>query len=51
MRERVKAGAIHGDLRQAARERALADFQDGKLPSSSPPTSPPAASTSTASTS
>jgi superfamily II DNA/RNA helicase len=32
MRERVKAGAIHGDLRQAARERALADFQDGKLP-------------------
>ena len=32
MRERVKAGAIHGDLRQAARERALADFQSGKLP-------------------
>jgi superfamily II DNA/RNA helicase len=32
MRERVKAGAIHGDLRQAARERALADFTDGKLP-------------------
>jgi superfamily II DNA/RNA helicase len=32
MRERVKAGAIHGDLRQAARERALADFQAGKLP-------------------
>src|SRR6476620_11398235 len=32
MRDRVKAGAIHGDLRQAARERALADFQDGKLP-------------------
>jgi len=32
MRERIKAGAIHGDLRQAARERALADFSDGKLP-------------------
>jgi superfamily II DNA/RNA helicase len=32
MRERVKAGAIHGDLRQAARERALADFSSGKLP-------------------
>jgi superfamily II DNA/RNA helicase len=32
MRERVKAGAIHGDLRQAARERALADFSAGKLP-------------------
>ncbi|MBM3674907.1 MAG: DEAD/DEAH box helicase [Actinobacteria bacterium] len=31
-RERVRAGAIHGDLRQAARERALADFADGKLP-------------------
>ena len=32
MRERVKAGAIHGDLRQVARERALADFSDGSLP-------------------
>jgi Superfamily II DNA and RNA helicases len=32
MREHIKAGAIHGDLRQAARERALADFSDGKLP-------------------
>jgi superfamily II DNA/RNA helicase len=31
-REGVKAGAIHGDLRQAARERALADFTSGKLP-------------------
>jgi superfamily II DNA/RNA helicase len=31
-RERVRAGAIHGDLRQAARERALQDFSDGKLP-------------------
>ena len=31
-REHVKAGAIHGDLRQAARERALADFMSGKLP-------------------
>lgn len=27
----VKAGAIHGDLRQAAREKALADFSAGKL--------------------
>ncbi len=32
MRERIKAGAIHGDLRQAARERALADFSSGELP-------------------
>jgi superfamily II DNA/RNA helicase len=31
-REGVKAGAIHGDLRQGARERALADFADGSLP-------------------
>jgi superfamily II DNA/RNA helicase len=30
-REGVKAGAIHGDLRQGARERALADFSKGKL--------------------
>jgi superfamily II DNA/RNA helicase len=30
-REGVKAGAIHGDLRQTARERALKDFSDGKL--------------------
>ncbi len=28
----VKAGAIHGDLPQRLRERALADFIDGKLP-------------------
>jgi superfamily II DNA/RNA helicase len=28
----VKAGAIHGDLRQAAREKALADFMSGKIP-------------------
>ena len=28
----VKAGAIHGDLPQRLRERALADFMDGKLP-------------------
>ena len=27
----VRAGAIHGDLRQAAREKALADFSSGKL--------------------
>ena len=30
-REGVKAGAIHGDLRQGAREKALADFTSGKL--------------------
>jgi superfamily II DNA/RNA helicase len=32
LRERVRAGAIHGDLRQVARERALEDFSSGKLP-------------------
>ena len=31
-REGVKAAAIHGDLRQAARERSLADFMAGKVP-------------------
>jgi superfamily II DNA/RNA helicase len=31
-KEGVKASAIHGDLRQANRERALADFSTGKLP-------------------
>jgi superfamily II DNA/RNA helicase len=31
-REGVRAGAIHGDLRQNAREKALADFSSGKLP-------------------
>jgi superfamily II DNA/RNA helicase len=39
-REGVRAGAIHGDLRQAARERALADFAAGKLfkdPKMAPP--------------
>lgn len=30
-REGTKAGAIHGDLRQNIRERALKDFSDGKL--------------------
>src|SRR5665213_3285162 len=30
-RERVKAAAIHGDLRQSQRERALSDFSAGKL--------------------
>ncbi|NNE75318.1 MAG: DEAD/DEAH box helicase [Acidimicrobiales bacterium] len=30
-KEGVHAAAIHGDLRQTARERALADFGDGKL--------------------
>jgi superfamily II DNA/RNA helicase len=31
-KEGVKSGAIHGDLRQSQRERALKDFTDGKLP-------------------
>jgi superfamily II DNA/RNA helicase len=31
-RDGVRAAAIHGDLRQAQRERALADFQKGSLP-------------------
>jgi superfamily II DNA/RNA helicase len=31
-REGVKAAPIHGDLRQAMRERALADFSAGKIP-------------------
>ena len=31
-REGVRALPIHGDLRQTARERALADFQAGKVP-------------------
>ena len=30
--EGVKAGAIHGDLRQNLRERSLADFAAGKMP-------------------
>ncbi|HVB92325.1 MAG TPA: DEAD/DEAH box helicase [Acidimicrobiales bacterium] len=31
-KEGIKASAIHGDLRQANREKALADFSKGKLP-------------------
>ncbi|MGH9129090.1 MAG: DEAD/DEAH box helicase [Acidimicrobiales bacterium] len=31
-REGVRAAALHGDLRQSARERALADFGSGRLP-------------------
>lgn len=31
-REGVRVGAIHGDLRQQQRERALADFMSGALP-------------------
>ena len=31
-REKVKAAAIHGDLRQSSREKAIADFSSGKLP-------------------
>ena len=30
--EGVRAAAIHGDLRQSNREKALADFSSGKLP-------------------
>ncbi len=30
-REKVRAAAIHGDLRQSSRERALADFTSGRL--------------------
>ena len=30
-KEGIRAQAIHGDLRQANRERALADFSNGKL--------------------
>jgi superfamily II DNA/RNA helicase len=30
-KERVRAAAIHGDLRQSSRERALEDFTSGKL--------------------
>ena len=32
VREGVKAAAIHGDLRQSQRERALRDFTNGTLP-------------------
>lgn len=31
-REGIRAGAIHGDLRQSSRERALADFTSARLP-------------------
>lgn len=31
-KEGVRSAAIHGDLRQSARERALADFSSGRLP-------------------
>jgi superfamily II DNA/RNA helicase len=31
-REKINAAAIHGDLAQSARERALADFMAGKIP-------------------
>ncbi|HEY6317496.1 MAG TPA: DEAD/DEAH box helicase [Acidimicrobiia bacterium] len=31
-REGVRAAAIHGDLRQQAREKSLADFMGGKVP-------------------
>jgi superfamily II DNA/RNA helicase len=31
-REKVRAAAIHGDLRQSSREKAMADFSSDKLP-------------------
>ncbi|MHB8681938.1 MAG: DEAD/DEAH box helicase [Acidimicrobiales bacterium] len=31
-KERVRAAAIHGDLRQSSREKALEDFASGRLP-------------------
>jgi superfamily II DNA/RNA helicase len=31
-KEGIRADAIHGDLRQANRERTLKDFSEGKLP-------------------
>jgi superfamily II DNA/RNA helicase len=31
-REKLRAAAIHGDLRQSSRERALEDFTSGRLP-------------------
>jgi superfamily II DNA/RNA helicase len=31
-RERIRAAAIHGDLRQSSREQAIADFTSGRLP-------------------
>jgi superfamily II DNA/RNA helicase len=31
-REQVRAAAIHGDLRQSSREKAIIDFTSGKLP-------------------
>ena len=49
-REGVIAGAIHGDLKQSAREKALRDFRPDTTRCSSPPTSPHAGSTSTTST-
>ena len=45
----VDAAAIHGDLPQVSRERALRKFAEGASPCSSPPTSRRAGSTSTTS--
>ena len=50
-KEGVKAAAIHGDLRQSNRERALADFSEREARTCSwPPTWRPGACTSKAST-
>ena len=48
-RRGLPAAAIHGDLTQAQREQALKRFDNGKVGRWSRPTSPPAASTWTAS--
>ena len=50
-KEGVRAAAIHGDLRQAMREKSLAAFTAASCRSSSPPMSPLGASTWTTSTS
>ena len=46
-RSGVAAVAMHGNKSQGQRERPLASFEAGRWTRSSPPTSPPAASTST----
>ena len=49
VRAGIAADAIHGNKSQNQRERVLTAFRQGELRSSSPPTSPRAVSTSTAS--
>ena len=45
----VRAAVMHGNMSQNARERSLAQFESGRVPTLSPPTSRPAVSTSTTS--